>query len=129
VKEVADVRKPDPRTLPQSRQKHPAPWEHDLNPHHLEGQNIGVAASAHYAADVKLLTRTLDGFTLDELRQIPVLLPGARLEQGGTYLDVTDPKRPVYNTTAEWHVPWGHYFVPKAGVHYELWNRLKMPVD
>jgi hypothetical protein len=123
------VRNPDPRHLPQSRHKHPEPWAHDLNPHHLAGQNIGVGADAHYAADVKLLTRRLDGFTLDELRQIPVLPPGARLAQGGTYLDVTDPKRPVYHTTAEWRVPWGHYFVPKAGVHYEHWNRLKKPAE
>jgi hypothetical protein len=100
-----------------------------MNPDRLAGQNIGaegpdVRPGATVAADVKELTRDLEGFTLEELRHIPVLPPGARLKQGATYMDVSDPSRPVVHATGNLRVLSGHYLVPKHGVSYEAWNRL-----
>ena len=122
----------EPNRMPQvaARNKHPDEWKRDLSPDPLAGQNIGARSpdarrNPCYASDVKELTRDLDGFTLDELRHIPVLEPGERLKQGATYLDVTDPKRPVYEATGDLSVPRDHYFVPKSAVHYEYWNRLR----
>lgn len=123
------ARRHDPHTVPQARRKHPDPWQRDLNPHYLDGQNVGarsddVRDDMRYASHIKQLTRHLDGFTLDELDQIPVLLPGARLSQGAVYVDVTDPKRPVFRAEGDMRVPRDHYLVPKSAVHYAHWNRL-----
>lgn len=67
----------------------------------------------------------VEGFTLAELDQIPVLVPGAHLAHGAVYCDVTDPRHPVFRADGELsHVPLGHYFVPRLGVAFAHWARL-----
>ncbi len=124
------ARRHDPYDVPQARRKHPDPWQRDLNPHHLDGQNVGarstdVRPDMRYASGIKQLTRELKGFTLDELDQIPVLLAGARLSQGAVYCDVSDASRPVFRAEGDMRVPRDHYLVPKHAVHYAHWNRLR----
>jgi len=112
---------------PQTEQKHPDEWNRDLNPDRLAGQNIGSASSAapdrmnRTAYDVKPVHRALRDMADDELKQIPILEAGTRLQQGATYLDL---ERGAFTATAEMSVHTDQNVVPKDGVHYETWNRL-----
>jgi hypothetical protein len=118
------------RTLqPQADQKHPDDWQRDLNPHHLAGQNIGAAgdvAEATSGSAFNLRKRGLNVGPLDDndLKQVPVLEPGARLQQGATYVDLTDPARVEFTATGDLIAPPNRAYVPKDRVPYQIWNRL-----
>jgi hypothetical protein len=113
---------------PQLEKKHPDEWENDLNPHRLAGQNIGARADEEaryqYASEVKDLVRQLQDFTLDELREVPVLLAATRLQQGATYIDLRDPARTVFTATGDMMATADTWFVPKSATPYMYWNRL-----
>jgi hypothetical protein len=111
--------------------KHPEPWQSDLNPDALAGQNVGVlgprpAAHARTAYDLKDVHRRLDGrgFSDAELKQIPVLEPGTRLEQGATYVDLRAPDCHEFKALGNMEATHEHWYVPKDQVDYRLWNRL-----
>ena len=76
------------------------------------------------AYDVKEAHRRLQGFTDDELTQLPILPPGSRLEQGATYVDLRDPERKEFKATGNMEAGRDNWYVPKANVDYGLWNRL-----
>ena len=114
---------------PQSERHHPDPWARDLNPERRAGQNLGQRHAdddprVRTAAHVKDLTRRLQDFTMDELREIPVLPVGARLEQGGTYLDLNDPDRKPFTATGGMVARQGSLIVPKREVAHPYWSRL-----
>ncbi len=66
----------------------------------------------------------LEGLTDDALKAIPVLWPGTRLEQGGVYIDLSDPHRREFKAMGDMVADADHWYVPKDSVDYELWNRL-----
>jgi hypothetical protein len=108
---------------------HPAEWQRDLNPDPLAGQNIGERATDHQpgacvASEDKEAMSLLPDFTMDELQEIPVLVKGARLEQGATYVDLRDPERRPFRATAQMVALHGGCHVPKAETPYPLWNRI-----
>lgn len=112
----------------QTEKKHPDRYARDLSPNRMAGQNIGHEAAgdrtyARTAAEVKELTRNLEGFTLDELREIPVLKAGARLKQGATYLDLKSGGEP-FTATGDMEASRDNFYVPKAETPHPLWNRL-----
>jgi hypothetical protein len=117
---------PDKRPRPGSQ--HPERWRRDLNPEPFAGQNVGVASQdtqrSVSAYDMKNAHRILDGFADDELKQIPVLATGVRLEQGATYLDLADPRRREFTARGSAKTQPGQWLVPKSQVDYQLWNRL-----
>jgi hypothetical protein len=83
----------------QPGEQHPDKWRDDLNPNALAGQNVGPASAeqeklTRTAYDIKDLHDRLSGFPDDLLKQIPVLEPGTRLQQGATYVDLNDPAAP-----------------------------------
>lgn len=95
-----------PEPAPQAKQKHPDELQRDLNPNHMAGQNIGggpspLDPSAKLASDIEELTRQHHDFTADELREIPVLLEGARLLEDAVYVDLADPERRVPGDRAD----------------------------
>jgi hypothetical protein len=109
--------------------KHPQPWESDLNPDALAGQNIGVLGphpedDTHTAYDVKHLHRQLHEFTDDELKSIPVLPVGSRLEQGATYIDLRAADCHEFRALGNMEAGPENWYVPKDRVGYALWNRL-----
>jgi len=111
---------------PQSEQKHPDEWERDLNPDRLAGQNIGAPSETRQrglrtAYDVKSVHRALRDWRDDDLKQVPIVEPGTRLQQGATYLDL---ERGAFTATAEMSVRPEQTVVPKDDVHYDTWNRL-----
>ena len=109
--------------LPQRKQpQHPDSYARDLNPAVAAGQNIGDPVPQLRAADVKELTRELRGFTLDELREIPVVKRGARLQQGATYFDLS--QRRAFTATGGMQAPEDTWLVPKAQTPTPYYNRL-----
>jgi hypothetical protein len=76
------------------------------------------------AADRKELHTQLQGLTAEELGRLPILEAGARLEQGGTYLDLDDRARGPFKALGGQEVARGRHIVAKKDVDYELWNRL-----
>jgi len=111
---------------PQEQRKHPEPWEKDLNPEQLQGQNIGPTAGMHRrtAADVKELSQRLAEFGRHELEQIPLVPAGERLKQGAVYLDLGHPSPEPFTAMGEMTSQESHLYAPKADVPYEIWNRL-----
>ncbi len=65
----------------------------------MKGQNIDEHTPeeeprVHYAMETKELRNLLgDAFSPDELREIPVVAEGARLQQGKTNINLRDPAR------------------------------------
>jgi hypothetical protein len=114
---------------PQEQEKHPAEWEKDLNPHQMEGQNIGrysldEDARTRTAADAKEVTQKLADFSLEELREVPIVPVGHQLKEGAVYLDLRNPALGPFIATSGIRAKEHNDFVPKAEVPYEYWNRL-----
>jgi hypothetical protein len=114
---------------PQAQQKHPPVWRDDLNPEGMEGQNMSASSKrsdslARTAADIDVLAERLNGFTRDELSQIPIVSAATKLKQGAVYLDMRIPASVPFTATADIRTTEMNYYVPKAEVPYELWNRL-----
>jgi len=76
------------------------------------------------AAGDKALHQRLRMLDNDELARIPVLQSGARLEQGGTYLDLGDLERGPFKAIGGQEAGRGNRYVAKRDLDYELWNRL-----
>jgi hypothetical protein len=92
--------------------------KHPAGPH----PELNNPRTAH---DIKELHDLLSGFRDDELKRIPVLPPGSRLEQGATYLDLADAERAEFTATGDLQVLANEWIVPKSAVDYPLWNRLR----
>ena len=84
----------------------------------------GHADESVNAASMKELHNQLNELTSDELSRLAVLETGARLDQGGVYLDLNDlsrgPVQAIGGQTAEQ----GQRLIAKRDTDYELWNRL-----
>jgi hypothetical protein len=118
---------PRGRLLPGAQ--HPEEWRLDLNPNALAGQNLGPATDEAQKSlptlfDHKDLHRRFHSLAGDELEQVPVLLPGMRLQQGATYVDLNHPERGVFTATGEMGAEPNDAYVPKSEVPYDLWPRL-----
>lgn len=119
---------PDPTLKPEN--PHPPEWQRDLNPDFLAGQNL-TARNANAgkdwrtAYDVKELHRQLGDLLGDgELKQVPVVPLGKRLEQGATYIDLQQEPPIEFTATASMEAKPDNWYVPKAEVDYRIWNRL-----
>jgi hypothetical protein len=117
------------RDVPHTDPPHPEEWQSDLSPTHLAGRNVGLQGShpekdARTAFDVKPAHRQLDQLNDAELKRIPIMPTGARLEQAATYLDLRALDQGEFTATGNMVAGPGHWIVPKTEVDYELWNRL-----
>ena len=109
---------------------HSDEFERDLHPHMLTGMHHGEsgplpAQEGLTLYDFKDVQRLLHGLTDDELRGIPVVREGSRLEQGATYIDLRDENAREFKATAEMVAGPDNLYVPKNNVHYVMWNRLR----
>ena len=119
---AADHNKPG--GLPQQQKKHPDRYMRDLNPDFSEGQNVGGREHLVAASELKQVVTLLDDFNMDELREIPIVRPNQRLQQGATYVDICDPDRAPFKATGQDLAREGQCLVPKAETPYPYWNRL-----
>lgn len=62
--------------------------------------------------------------TKDEIDRIPVLEPGAQLEQGSVYVDLDDLDAGPFVALGSEEVVEGDRLVAKRDTDYETWNRL-----
>jgi hypothetical protein len=109
--------------------EHPQEWQRDLNPDADAGQNNQHTETDHLkeaatAYEVKQIHRQFHGFADDELKRIPLLPHGSRLEQGATYVDLQDSQLQEFKATGDMKVGPNSWIVPKSEVDYQLWNRL-----
>jgi hypothetical protein len=123
VKEVVEALAPaaeiDPlRNLDPKASKH---IEQPTRTMETKGEKSGELRTAY---DLKDVHRALTGFKDDDLKQIPILVPGTRLHQGATYIDLAES--PPREFTARSHMVSGqdNSYVQKDRVPFELWNRL-----
>lgn len=105
-------------------------FDHDLHPDHAAGQNIGGregdrVLGVRSAYDFKAVHRALSGIEDDELKQVPVLREGERLQQGATYLDLFRPRDGEFSAMGDMVAGPGNAYVPKDQVAYPTWNRLR----
>jgi hypothetical protein len=114
---------------PKPGTQHPEPWRDDLNPNPAAGQNYGAAGTTRVKAartlyDLKDLHRRFQDWPDDDLRQVPVVPAGERLEQGATYIDLAQDDPHEFTARGDMSATPQHCFVPKSEVDYQLWNRL-----
>jgi len=88
------------------------------------GPGGGHAAESAPAADDKTLHNHLSSFTNDELARVSVLEPGARLEQGGVYVDLNRLDDGPFQALGGHEATKTDRYVAKRDTDYELWNRL-----
>lgn len=112
-------------------QLQPEPWREDLNPDSLAGLNYGVegphpekSPDVRTAYDVKKLHRRLHNLADDELKTIPIMPTGSRLEQGATYIDLRESEPHEFTAMGNMEAAPNNWYVPKSEVDYVLWNRL-----
>lgn len=101
-------------------------FDRDLHEDNRAGQHggAGTVIRAYTAYDVKELHAAMPEYTNEDLKRIPVLAHGERLEQGGTYLDLHDRAKGEFTAQGNSESQDPHLYVPKAALDYELWNRL-----
>ncbi len=117
------------RTQKPQKQPPPPEWQPDLNPNHLAGQNLGQQSDARVESEwtaFHLRKRGLDlgAVNDEELKQVPLVAPGQRLQQGATYLDLTHQPREEFTARADMCAREEDAFAPKARVPYGIWRRL-----
>jgi hypothetical protein len=126
---MADTKQRRP-AKPQAVDAHPRDqFQSDLKSDPMAGQNIGAAGShpekhARTAHDVKDVHARFRDWLDSDLKQIPVLPAGSRLEQNATYIDLAADRYDEFTATGDMVAGPEHRYVPKAEVPYELWNRL-----
>ncbi|GIV96406.1 MAG: hypothetical protein KatS3mg057_1063 [Herpetosiphonaceae bacterium] len=116
--------------FPRPEEKHPEQWREDLNPDAHEGVNYGVlgphpekrAPTAYDLKDVHAQLRK--DFDDAQLKMIPILPPGTRLEQGAVYIDLNNPQRREFTATGDMEAGPDNRYVPKTEVPYWIWNTL-----
>jgi hypothetical protein len=115
----------DPLQKPEG--EHPF-WQ-DLNPDFLKGENYGNQGphpekTARTAYDVKELHDRLNGMNDEDLKRIPVMPPGSRLEQGASYIDLKQQKPEEFTAKGDMTAGSDNWYVPKSAVPYWIWNQL-----
>jgi hypothetical protein len=111
-----------------SNAKRPAPegedFTADIAPAAPDDGTGGHADESRAASDDKQLQQRLDDLDGAELAQLAVLETGARLRQGGTYVDLNDRGRQPFTALGGQEAGPEHRYVAKRDTDHELWNRL-----
>ena len=110
-------------TNPRGPERDEDDFSADLHDPAVEGPR-GHADETFPAAEAKTLYDLLPDWDRADLDRLPVLQRGTRLEQGGVYLDLRDPRRVPFKARGGEVAERPHLYVAKREVDYELWNRL-----
>jgi hypothetical protein len=105
-------------------------YDRDLDPDGMAGRNVASQSpdpvhdgTARTAYDVKSVHARLNGLTDDQLKAIPIVPEGHRLQQGATYVDLLGDRREM-TATGDMSADKGTAYAPKDSVDYQLWNQL-----
>jgi hypothetical protein len=102
--------------------QHPDEYREDLNPDAEKYEYI--ESQGESAFDIKEIQRRYPDLTNDELRQLAVVPPGGRLEQGATYLDLRMAYPEEFTAMGGMEAGHGNWYVSKSETDYQLWNQL-----
>lgn len=109
-------------------EQHPEEWRRDLNPNPQAGQNrsesIGANEQIRSAYELKEAHRRLSAMNDDDLRRIPIVPTGQRLEQGAVYIDLHTHDCREFKARGDMEAGPDNWYVPKSEVDYQLWNQL-----
>jgi hypothetical protein len=84
----------------------------------------GHQAESVSGVDDKVLHAGFPELSNDELARLAVLEPGARLEQGGIYVDLNNLADGPFKAMAGHQATQHDRFIAKRDTDYELWNRI-----
>jgi hypothetical protein len=119
-----DVRREELSNPTASAPDRGAEFEADIAPDTSAIDAGGHAEESRSAVDDKVLHARLPMLDEAELARLQVLEPGARLEQGGTYVDLNDLSRQPFKALGSQEADADHRYVAKRDTDYELWNQL-----
>ena len=91
---------------------------------HPANQNLDQRSHTVRASDIPELRSILGDFTPSELRQIQVLRPGARLQQGATYIDLRQPNRRPFTATGHEIAGNNTWLVARSELPFQYWKWL-----
>ncbi len=113
---------------PNPGMQNPEEWRQDLNPAAHAGQNRGhdgePQAGRRTLYDEKELHRRFAGWNDEDLKEVPLVPAGERLQQGATYIDLTSASPEEFTARGDMGVEDGRCYVAKGSVDYKRWNRL-----
>ena len=100
-------------------------FQRDLNPEDRAGEHHGIPSYETVPAyEIKELHDWLPGYTDDEMKAIPVVALGGRLEQGAVYIDLRNQEQGEFRAMGGMEAGRDAWYVPKRLTDYVLWNRL-----
>lgn len=82
------------------------------------------ASESAPASEDKVLHERFRDLTNDELARLSILEPGARLDQGGVYLDLNRLREGPFQALGGHEATAANRYIAKRDTDYELWNRL-----
>jgi len=96
----------------------------DIAPDTSVAEPGGHVEESRSAGEDKELHARLSMLDEAQLARLLVLEPDARLEQGGTYVDLNDLSRQPFKALGNQAAGADHRYVAKRDTDYELWNQL-----
>ncbi len=100
-------------------------FDADLHAADRAGQHAGAAThETRSAFDVKELQEKLSDVSKADLKAIPLIQAGERLQQGAVYCDLNDLAAGPFTAMGGQEAGPNDYFAAKSELDYELWNRL-----
>src|SRR5262245_12582287 len=108
-------------------EQHPDKYRADLNPAYGADPKEGVPQEPivrRTAYEINDLHELLHDWHDDDLKRVPVLPEGTRLEQGATYFDVRRPEQGELTVMGGMEAGPENWYIAKSEVDYPLWHRL-----
>ncbi len=118
-----DVRRED-LTNPTGPEPEDETFAEDLAQETPESIRRAQTESAEPASAAKDIVNKLPDLSSEELAQIAVLDPGTPLEQGSTYLDLSNRAQGPFTAVGGQQAEKSQQLVAKQTTDYETWNRL-----
>ena len=100
-------------------------FDDDLHRTDRAGQHAGAAThETRSAFDVKELHDKLPDVSKADMKSLPLIQAGERLQQGAVYCNLNDIAAGPFTAMGGQEAGPDDYFVAKSELDYELWNRL-----
>ena len=111
------------RSNPKGAAREDASFAGQIAPERTGGRG-GQHAESVSGVDDKVLHAGFPELSNDELARLAVLEPGARLEQGGVYVDLNNLADGPFKAMAGHQATQYDRIIAKRDTDYELWNRI-----
>jgi len=107
----------------------PTQWSYDQT-QARHSRNLGETPASspsadRTAADIKELHEQFPRLADDELRRIPILPSGAKLQAGHNYLNLAERPSREFTAQGQEGVRSTDWIVPKDRCDYQLWNSMR----